>query len=415
MKKNEILPLLYGNTTVNMPIPGKTAGLDIWYPPESNLDALNAENVYQILDQKPLQITRNAHVAIAINDKTRPVRYDVLLVPLLHYLQAAGISRERIVILISTGTHKPILPEELSNFIPPEIVAAYPILSHDCDNPSQLVDLGSTSRGTPVLINQLFMEADIRITLGNIEPHHFMGFSGGAKTAGIGLAGRDTIQANHNLLLQPYTESGEYARNPMRQDVEEIGDKIRLTACLNAIMDYRKEVRHILWGSPRDVMQEGIIKSKQLCQVEIEPIYDLVIASAGGYPKDINLYQAQKGLTNAAMICKPGGNILLVAECREGPGNQQFTQFMQDKHSFTQVMQDFSKMPFQIGPHKAYLIARQGLQFNLFLQSCMPDELVQQLLFTAVHSARQFFDMVSPCGKIVAVLPYATSTLPYWN
>ncbi len=415
MKNGKMMQLLYGNTTIDMPIPENTSGLDVWYPPESDLKAINASDVYQILHNNPLPNIKNACVAIAVNDKTRPVRYDILLLPLLHYLEEMGITRERIVILIATGTHKPVTPDEFGSFLPSEVITTYRILSHDCDDMAQLVDLGSTTQGTPVLINKLFMETDVRITLGNIEPHHFMGFSGGAKTAGIGLAGRATIQTNHKLLLQPYTESGEYQRNPMRQDLEEIGDMIHITACLNAIMDYKKEIRHILWDSPRTVMQEGIPISKQLCQVEIEPLYDVVIASAGGYPKDINLYQAQKGLTNAAAICKPGGSILLVAECLEGPGNQQFFQFMHGKHSFTQVMQAFGKIPFQIGPHKAYLIARQGLQFALYLQSSMPDELVRRLLFNPISSLDQFYEQISPEGKRVALLPYATATLPYWN
>ncbi|NMC46496.1 MAG: nickel-dependent lactate racemase [Chloroflexi bacterium] len=410
-----MMQLLYGNTTIDLPIPEDTSGLDVWYPPESDLKALDAGDVYHILHNNPLPNIKNARVAIAVNDKTRPMRYDILLFPLLRYLEEVGIPKQRIVILISTGTHTPIPSSELDSFIPSEITSAYRILSHDCDDAAQLVELGNTTQGTPVFINKAFMAADIRITLGNIEPHHFMGFSGGAKTAGIGLAGRATIQANHKLMLQPYTESGEYQRNPMRQDLEEIGDKVHITACLNAIMDYKKEIRHVLWNSPRTVMQEGIPLSKQLCQVKIEPLYDIVIASAGGYPKDINLYQAQKGLTNAAAICKPGGSILLVAECREGPGNQQFAQFMHGKHSFAQVMRSFGDMPFQIGPHKAYLIARQGLQFALYLQSSMPDELVRRLLFNPISSPVQFYEQVSPAGRRIALLPYATATLPYWN
>jgi nickel-dependent lactate racemase len=401
----------YGNGKIELEIPRKNVKVDTWLPPESTNAVLNAGNVTEILHKEPLIVNKNNQIAIAINDNTRPVPYEVLLIPLLHYLNDQEIERERIVIFISTGTHRPLKKSDYCKYIPQEVVDQYEIMSHNCDAKGQFTDLGFTSRGTPVLINTRFMQADVKITIGNIEPHHFMGFSGGAKTAGIGLAARETIEANHRLLLEPNTVTGEYQNNPMRQDLEEIGDKIQITACLNTILDYKKEVLHILWGSPREVMQAGIEESRKSCQVAIPTDYDLVIASAGGYPKDINLYQSQKALTNACMICKPGGSIVLVAECREGHGNQKYADFMQGKHCFEEVLDEFKKIPFQIGPHKAYLIARQGIQQKLFLQSSMDDKLVRSLLLSPVHSLNDF--MKDYFDKKIAVLPYATTTVPY--
>ena len=413
MENRYILP--YGCGEITFQLPQNSANIDIYYPPQINNIPVNAEDVYQILQKNALEILSGSHVAIAINDKTRPVRYDVLLIPLLHSLQKWGVSKENITLFISTGTHTPLKNKEFAEFIPSEVIQGYQILCHDCDATSQLQDLGTTSRGTPVLINKSFYNANFKITLGNIEPHHFMGFSGGAKTAGIGLTGRRTIEANHRLLLQPHTETGEYEKNPMRQDLEEISDLIQITACLNAVMDYKKNVLKVLWDKPRAVMQQGIPASKALTQVAIPPLYDLVIASAGGYPKDINFYQSQKALTNACMICKSNGNIILAAECREGAGNQKYVDFMQGKTSFQQILDEFGKIPFQIGPHKAYLVARQGLKYNLYLQSCMPDAMVHRLLISPIHSIQDFLDSFKLSGIRIALLPYGASTMPYWG
>jgi nickel-dependent lactate racemase len=411
MKKNTCT-IPYGSGEISFQFPDEIRQYDVWYPPETTAKVLTAEDVYALLNTDTVRIPPESSVAIAINDKTRPVRYDVLLIPLLRYLNEKGIPDERITIYIATGTHTPIPQVEFSEFIPYEIVSRYGILSHDCDDASQLVDLGVTKRGTSVLINSLFFESDIKITLGTIEPHHFMGFSGGAKTAGIGLAGRRTIEENHHLLLQPNTVTGEYAQNPMRQDLEEIGDRIRITACLNAVMNYRKEVFQVFWDSPREVMRKGIAESKKLCQVAIPPVYDLVIASAGGFPKDINLYQAQKALTHACMICKPGGSIILAAECREGHGNQKYADFIRGKGSFAQVLNEFGKIPFQIGPHKAYLIARQGIQYNIYLKSSMPADSVRELLLTPISTMEEILYHFDLSGMRIAVLPYATTTVP---
>lgn len=410
MKKELSLP--YGSGKITLQLPEKVAQCDVFYPPVTQKAPYTAEKVYDLLQKSPLTLTSKKRVAIAINDKTRPVRYDVLLTPLLHYLQEAGVPHEAITLFISSGTHQTIPTSEYPEFIPPEVVARYAIVCHDCDDASQLLDVGTTMAGTPVLINRRFYEADIKITLGTIEPHHFMGFSGGAKTTAIGLTGRSTIEANHRLLLQPYTVTGEYERNPMRQDVEEIGERIKITACLNAVMNYKKDVLEVLWDTPREVMKKGIPESRRLTQVVIPPMYDLVIASAGGFPKDINLYQAQKALTNACMVCQPGGSILLAAECREGHGNQKYADFMQGKTSFQQVLDEFGKVPFQIGPHKAYLIARQGLKYRMYLQSGMADADVRDLLLTPIHSIDEYISHTDLSGMRIAILPYATTTVP---
>ncbi len=412
-KNSKNICLQYGKKSIKIDLSeGSPIPMDIWSPPTHSSEEKKCADVMALLNDWDHSFRAEDHIAIAINDKTRPVDYELLLTPLLQFLKGKNIPKERIVIIIGTGTHTPITTNDYKAFIPGVIVDNYRIMSHDCDAEDNLIDLGCTSRGTQIYINKAFMEADVRITLGNIEPHHFMGYSGGVKTAGIGLAGRKTIVQNHNLLLERNTEIGIYEENPMRQDLEEIGDAIKVTACLNAVMSSDKKIVDVVFGTPREVMQKAIPISREFCMVNIPKKYDLVIASAGGYPKDINLYQAQKAITNACRICKPGGSILLIAECQEGAGNDHYAAFMQGKKSFREVLDAFAEQPFAIGPHKAFLIARQGIQYQLYLYSDMCDELVKTLLFTPVHSMEEFWSMVSIEGKEIALLPYAGTTVP---
>ena len=165
-------------------------------------------------------------VAIAVNDKTRPVPHDVILPPLMTWLSEQGIANESIKFWIATGSHPPMSPEEYPKILPVEICSTYSIESHNIDDLSNLVDLGSTRRGTPIQVNRKYYQSDLKIVVGDIEPHHFAGFSGGYKTAAIGLAGRDTINTNHRMLQDPNAWIAVYEENPLRQDIEEIGAKI---------------------------------------------------------------------------------------------------------------------------------------------------------------------------------------------
>ncbi len=172
-------------------------------------------------------------------------------------------------------------------------------------NKESLVALGETRRGTPVTVNRDFLQADLRIVVGNIELHPFMGMSGGVKSAAIGLAGRATIDTNHRMMTHPSARPGSVEDNVIRQDTEEIGEMIGVHFALNAILNDRREVVTALAGSPAAVMKHGVPVAQDLFQVRIPHLFDLVLASPGGHPKDINFYQAQKGLSNAARGCGP--------------------------------------------------------------------------------------------------------------
>jgi nickel-dependent lactate racemase len=322
--------------------------------------------------------------AVAINDKTRPVPHQRLLPPLLARLEALGLPPKAISLIIATGTHPPMPPEEFKWVLPPDILARYPVVCHDAYDQASLVHLGETERGTPVWINRRYAEAELRIVVGNIEPHQFMGFSGGVKSAVIGLGGQETINRNHALLIDPQARLGEYDHNPARQDVEEMGRIIGIHFALNVILNDRKEIMEVIAGVPEAVMRYGVPRVRELYQISVPELFDLVIASPGGHPKDINVYQAQKGLAHAALVTRQGGTIVLAAACPEGSGSAKYEQWMQGKTSFQDVFAAFEREGFQIGPHKAFQIARDASQVRVLLISEMPADFVRSLLLTPV-------------------------------
>lgn len=353
--------------------------------------------------------------AIAINDKTRPVPHAALLPPLLERLEALGLAPEQITLIIATGTHPPMPAATFSSVLPEVILARYPVISHDCDAGTQ-VNLGTTSRGTPVRMNRRFLQSDLRVVVGNIEPHHFAGYSGGVKTAAIGLSSRTTIAANHALLRDLNALLAEYERNPLRQDIEEIGTMAGIQLALNVVMNDHKQIVSAFAGEPRAVMEAGIPVVQSLYQVPVPQPFDVVITCPGGYPKDINLYQAHKAVSCANRVTKPGGGIVLVAACEEGPGSDGWERYMaRGFASHAEAMEQFVREPFVVGPHKAFIFGRDAVRVrDIWIVSEIEPERVRRLLLhpASLETAIAEALAAAPRKARVGIMPYANATIP---
>lgn len=407
----------YDHQTVTLEIPDIHSA-EVIHPPEiqgvKDPGECMANALDNPVDHLPVSSFSSIRsVAIAINDKTRPVPNSILIPPLLTRLHHLGIPDHQIRFFIASGTHLPMKMEETRLILPPDILSRYPIQVHNCDDPSSLVYLGITSRDTPVWINRAYYEADLKISVGNIEPHHFAGFSGGAKTVAIGLAGRKTISHNHALLIDPLAVTNEYDRNPLRMDIEEIGDMAKVQFCLNAILNSQKEIVYAIAGSPRAVMKQGIELSRKVCSVPIRHPFDVVLVSPGGAPKDINFYQSQKALTHASMVTRDGGTIILLAACPEGPGSDSYFEFMKSVHSPQDALERFKTQEFQIGPHKAYLTARILSRVKVYLASKMPTEMVETLQIQPIDLQKiSAIPELKASGIRVGLMPYGVMTIP---
>ncbi len=357
-------------------------------------------------------------VGIAINDKTRPVPHSLLLPPLLQELERIGIPANAICFFIATGTHTPMQPFEFPRILPQDIIDHYTVISHNCDDLGNLIELGVTQYGTKALVNKLYYQSDLRIVVGDIEPHHFAGFSGGVKSAAIGLSGRETINHNHAMLVEKKAFIGEYEQNPLRQDIEQIGKMIGVHFAVNAVLNGSKQIVKAFAGNPLEVMKAGIPEARKICQTYVDHRYDLVIASVGGHPKDINFYQSQKALTHSALLVKDGGTVILVAACPEGNGSPSYENFMQDIHTFPEVFEKFKREGFRVGPHKAFQVAREGVRIHIVLVSDMDTRAVTSLLLEPSNNLQEAFSKIqaelSPQARI-AVMPRAINTIPIFR
>jgi nickel-dependent lactate racemase len=409
----------YGKTQIEFAIPDSFQ-VQVLKPAQIPPLADSVRAVFDALDNElgnvRLSNFKNAKtVAIAINDKTRPVPLKILLPPLLQRLAEIGIADSAITLIIAVGTHAPMFEKEFPDLLPAEILARYRVITHDCDDAANLIDLGTTTRGTPVWCNLIFARADLRIALGNLEPHQFMGFSGGVKTAAVGLGGRETVTRNHSMMLDPRANIARYNDNPARQDVEEIGRMIGVHFVLNSIINENKQIVAVLAGDPREVMRRGIPLVLDLYQAKVDAPFDLVITSPGGHPKDINLYQSQKALAHATFVTKEDGSVILCAACPEGTGSSHYEEWIADKTSHAQVIETFKREGYRIGAHKAFQISRDAIREHVLFVTEMQPGFVSKLLLqpcATINDALSLALRDLPPNARIGILPYANATIP---
>lgn len=351
-------------------------------------------------------------VAIAVSDETRPAPNSLILPILLKKLEAIGVPRSSIQILIASGLHPPLPSSRFSNILPAEILRDYSVCAHDA-KALDLVFVGMTARGTPVYVNPLFREADLRIAVGLIDPHQFVGYTGGVKCAAVGLAGAETIEANHSLLFHPQAVVGEIQNNPVRQDLEEVGKRMGVDFAVNVVLDEANRLVRAFAGDPQEVEKIGSEFCRTVYEIPVSREYDVVVASPGGYPKDLNLYQAQKGLAHATPIVRKGGDIVLLAECPDGHGEELFFETMKRFSSPAEIVEKFPKEPFKMGAHKAFLWARSLIKAEVHLGSVMEEDLSRLFMVTPARTPEEIFARLQgkyPAPPTIAVMPKANST-----
>ncbi|MDI6877973.1 MAG: nickel-dependent lactate racemase [Desulfitobacteriaceae bacterium] len=355
-------------------------------------------------------------VAIAISDITRPVPSRVILEQLLPWLAEFGVSEDRITVLVGGGLHRPANSKDLKYILGEHLLSRITkIVAHDADNEDMLTFLGHSRMGTPVFVNKYFAEADYKIVTGMVDAHQFMGFTAGVKGAVIGLGGRPTITGNHAHLFEPGAELGRIEGNPARQDLEDIGRIIGVEMILNVVLNDKKQVINVVAGDPVTAHRKAVEVAKSVFGVKMA-MADIVIASPGGFPKDINVYQAQKALTPAMQVVKQGGTIILVAECLEGTGEESFEEEMSLYKTPSGLVDSFKMKDFVIGPHKAYLWSRTLAKARTILVSEQINESLARTLMVEVkpglqEAMNEVLNDFNGSPKL-AILPYANSAIP---
>jgi lactate racemase len=269
--------------------------------------------------------------AISVCDITRPAPNRRVLPPLLARLEAGGIARENIVILIATGLHREATEAEMREIVGPELYGTIRVENHRAKNLAEHAPLGTTAGGTPVYIDRRFLDADLHITLGFIEPHLMLGFSGGRKLIAPGLAAAETIKVIHSpkFMRDPRATEGSIADNPLHRELLEIARMARHDFMVDVALTRDRRIAQVFAGDPEMAHARGAAYVGETMLERLEGAADVVITSAAGYPLDLTYYQTVKGVTAASHFVKPGGRILTLSACTEGVGAAEFAGMME--------------------------------------------------------------------------------------
>lgn len=353
----------------------------------------------------------NETIAIITSDITRPMPSSFVLPAVIDELLQAGVSPKNIKVVFALGSHRKHTEKEKRQLVGDSVFSKVECIDSDGRD---CIYMGSTSNGTPIDIYKEVAWADRRICLGNIEYHYFAGYSGGAKAIMPGVSSREAIQANHSMMIRKEAKAGEIDENPVRQDLEEAISFVPIDFIVNVVLNEKKEIIKAVAGHYVEAHREGCKFLDSIYKIPIKELADIVIVSPGGYPKDINMYQAQKALDNAKHAVKDGGIIIWVASCREGFGEGVFEKWLKEADDPKDMVEKI-QADFQLGGHKAAAIAMVLNKCQIYMVSELKEEMVQEAFLTPfgdVDSAlQQAFEKLGKDSKVI-VMPYGGSTLP---
>ena len=410
------LKIGFGAGTQALTVPDKNV-MDVLHANPVKIGLIGPEEVRRALGE-PIGTPRlreivkpGEKIAVITSDITRPMPTYKVMPAILEELSSAGVRDEDVTLVFALGSHRPMSEEERRKLAGPEVFERIRCINGD---PSDCVRMGVTSRGTPVDIVRTVAEADRRICLGNVEYHYFAGYSGGAKAIMPGVSTREAIQANHRMMTEETACVGSLDANPLRQDLEEGAAICGVDFILNVVLDEHKEIIMAAAGDLKKAHRAGCAFLDTLYRKPIPRRADIVIASQGGAPKDLNLYQTQKALDNAKHAVRDGGIIILVGSCREGLGEKTFEEWLTGAKTPEELTERIRK-EFRLGGHKAAAIAMVLEHAEIYLVSEMDPAFVRSLFMTPFASVQEAYEAAAKkLGKdaSVLVMPYGGSTLP---
>ena len=365
-------------------------------------------------------IGAGAKICIVHTDITRATPNDRLLPWLLGYLESAGAVRKNITLLNGLGTHRPNTRAELEQMLTPQVVANYRCLNHEPENPAAHVQLGVTKTGAPALLNRHFVEADVRIVTGFIEPHFFAGFSGGPKGIMPGVAALETVMSNHGAhhIGSARAAFGITEGNPLWEEMRDIALRAGPSFLLNVALNERREITGVFAGDLLAAHRAGIEFVRASAMQRVAEPFDIVLTTNSGYPLDMNLYQAVKGMAAAARIVKDGGTIILAAECAEGvPAGSPHERLLRSVPDGEALLARLAAPGFQHAEQwQSQIQALIQRRAEIHLHSALPDETVRAAhLIPCADIAATIAQKLAALGPAarVAVLPQGPLTIPY--
>jgi lactate racemase len=382
-------------------------------PQQSIIEALQNPINSPPLDQI---VKAGEKVCLLVNDSTRVARSELFLPPLIDTLIAAGIDKKDLSIVFTNGTHRPLSRAEMIEQVGEYAAGLAAMYNHDSKDTAGLVYVGETSFKTPVYVNRMVIEADRRILTGSVVHHFFAGFGGGRKALIPGVAGWDTIQKNHSLMLDDRACSGSLTGNPVHEDLLEAALMVGADFIVNTVLNERKELLGVFAGAMVEAHAAACRLADQANGIKLNRLAGVVIASCGGHPKDINLYQAHKALDNAMAALKPGGKLIFLAKCPEGVGSDNYLQWASRYKTLYELEAALSK-DFVLGGHKAYAIARLLQRGRVYLLSDLPSEQARMLGFTPLASLEEGVELVYSANQelFTYVIPQGSLSIPRYK
>lgn len=367
------------------------------------------------------RVRPGATVVIVHSDITRATPNDRILPVLIGELEAAGIAPDDITLLNALGTHRPQTGAELRAMLGERIVARYRCCQHDAFDDANLVPLGTTRLGHPVRINRTYLEADVRILTGFIEPHFFAGFSGGPKGVLPALAGAESVLSNHSrtMIAHPQATWGITHGNPIWEEMLEVAEMTAPTFLLNVTLDAGRCITGVFAGDLLPAHTAGTEFVRSSAMVAVPAPYDIVITTNSGYPLDQNLYQCVKGMSAAAQIVRPGGAILVAGACEDGiPAHGRYAELLAAGGSPAGVLALLEQPDFSAQDQWQVQVQaqiQQRAEVFVYSDGLTPAQ-IRAALFIPSHSIEatvaMLRDRYGPSARL-AVLPEGPQTVAY--
>jgi nickel-dependent lactate racemase len=359
-------------------------------------------------------------VAISICDGTRAQPRDVIVPVILDEI-ADLVDLDRVTILVATGTHRGNTEQELREMLGAAVMSRVRVVNHDARDPDSLVWCGHSGNDVPVWLNRTWVEADVKITTGFVEPHFFAGFSGGPKMIAPGLAGLETVLVLHDAtrIGHPDARWGVTEGNPIHDDVRAIATDTGSTFSVDVVLNRHGRIVEAFGGDLLAMHAAACRTARRLSMVAVDGLFDVVVTTNSGYPLDQNLYQAVKGMSAGSMVLKPGGRLLAVAECSDGyPDHGSYVEVLTAARSPEMLLEEIEG--------RSQTVADQWqVQIQAKLQTKARVS-VHCAGLTAAELARAHFAAVGDVGAFVrealeeagpgarcCVLPEGPQTIPY--
>jgi nickel-dependent lactate racemase len=399
----------YGQGRVPIDLPDTVDVLSIQEPV---VDINRKKFEADIADALPKDLPHNAVVSIVVADKTRLCGYDVYLPWVKDLLHKKGIHTEQISFFIAYGTHARQSDRESTNAYG-HIYQTCRFVHHDANDKALFASLGKTRHGTPIHVRQDLLKSDVIITMGALSHHYFAGYGGGRKLLFPGLGYRQDIYQNHSRFLDraagklcPGCRPGNLDHNPLALDLKQVDDALEIPrVSIHGILDSRGRVCRLIVGTRYDDFVSACTLLDSFYKTRSVKNYDLVIASCGGFPKDINFIQAHKAINNAAMFVRDKGSLVIFAQCRDGIGSDAFMPYF-DFKGFKEAFEVLARDYKGNGGTALSMMAKTG-RIKLFLKTALDDKICRKIGVKRVDAAG-IQEMVDTSGRETAVIENAS-------